>query len=275
MNDVDQRKSADGNPPITGAGGGPGAPGVGKRTLVESAGGPAAPATAGPAAETAAASATGAPDVDATGGGAPFVEGAGATGGPLTKDKAKQVLQDAFGTYKTITEGKVELLDQADFQVAYDKVYGKTKWSWAKWVVPTHGNLNGFAENGVNYINKNMANTGTVPHEMLHNNAAADWTPFVGMQFDEGATDVLKQFAIQKAGLSSPNSYPDQLSCVEAFCASGVSKDQLFTAYFKGGAAKAVGEHVDKTCAGSWADVKAAMEAKDWAKAKVKLAKKK
>lgn len=205
---------------------------------------------------------------------APNVEGESEKDGPLAKEKAKQVLQDAFGTYTTISEGKVEVLGQAEFQEAYDKIYGATQYSWEKWVKPLHGNLNGFAYNGTNYINKTMANTGTVPHEMLHNNAAADWRPFVGSQFDEGATDVLKQHALQKAGLSSPNSYPNQISCVETFLASGVSKEQLFTAYLKGGADKIVGKHVDDTCAGSWADVKSAMEAKDWAKAKVKLAKK-
>jgi hypothetical protein len=276
MNGVDQRK--DPGAPAVGPAAGPGAGGaVGKRTLVDSiAGGgvPAAgPAAAGPTAEAGQESEAAAPDVDGAAG-APYVEGTSSKDGPLSKEKAKQVLEDAFGSYKTITEGKVEVLEQAEFQEAYDKIYGETKWSWEKWVKPTHGNLNGFAHDGVNYINKNMANTGTVPHEMLHNNAAADWRPFVGSQFDEGATDVLKQHALKKAGLTSPNSYPDQIKCVEAFLDTGVSKEQLFTAYLKGDAKTIVGEHVDKTCTGSWADVKAAMEAKDWAKAKVKLAKK-
>jgi hypothetical protein len=265
---------------------------VGKRTLVESvaarpaavettaAGRDGAAATeasaAGATAGTGADHAHGAgeePEIDAADG-VPNVESGGTKDGPLSKEKSKQILQDAFCDYTTISEGKVEVLEQAAFQVAYDKIYGTTKWSWEKWVKPLHGNLNGFAHDGVNYINKNMANTGTVPHEMLHNNAAADWRPFVGSQFDEGATDVLKQHALKKAGLSSPNSYPDQISCVEKLLDSGVTKEKLFTAYLKGGAASIVGEHVDKTCKGSWADVKTAMEAKDWAKAKVKLAKK-
>ncbi|HEX8108373.1 MAG TPA: hypothetical protein VF516_11630 [Kofleriaceae bacterium] len=268
MNGLDQRTDTGGTTSVAGPAS---TAAVGKQSLVDTAR-TGAPTAAGPSAESTQAGATAAPDVDV---GAPNVEGGGTTGGPLTKDKAKQILQDAFGKYKTITEGTVEVLEQAAFQAAYDKIYGKTQYSWDKWVKPIHGNLNGFAYNGVNYINKAMANTGTVPHEMLHNNAASDWRPFVGSQFDEGATDVLKQFALKKAGLSSPNSYPDQISCVRAFLDSGVSEDQLFTAYLKSGAATIVGDHVDKTCAGSWADVKAAMEAKDWAKAKVKLAKKK
>jgi len=119
-----------------------------------------------------------------------------------------------------------------------------------------------------------MANESTVPHEMLHSNAAADWSSSVGSPFDEGTTDMMAQEAIKKAGYSAPVSYVDQVACIEAFLASGVTRAQLYTAYFKGGAAKTVGEHVDNACSGSWAEVKAAMEAKDWAKAKVKLAKK-
>jgi hypothetical protein len=157
MNEVEQRSGATGATGAPGGAVGPQQPGVGKQTLVQGA------QPAGPKAET------GAPDVDIA---PPHVEGGGTAGGPLTKDKGKQVLQDAFGTYKTITEGKVELLEQAAFQAAYDKIYGTTQYSWAKWVVPNHGNLNGFAHDGTNYINKAMANTGTVPHEMLHNNAA-------------------------------------------------------------------------------------------------------
>ncbi|MFK7928145.1 MAG: hypothetical protein AB8H79_08135 [Myxococcota bacterium] len=203
----------------------------------------------------------------------PVIEKSGKKG-PLSGKRGVEVLNDAFKGYKKIDMGNVQILEQAAFQVAYEKVYGKSKFAWAKWVVPTHGNLNGFAHKGVNYINKSTANTGTVPHEILHSNAAADWRPFVDNPFDEGATDVLKQYALKKAGLSSPNSYPNQIACVEAFLSSGVSRDDLFKAYLVGGASTIVGKHVDDNCKGSWTDVKTAMRDGDWAKAKVKLGKK-
>lgn len=202
----------------------------------------------------------------------PAVEGDGKADGPLSEDKALSVLNDAFKGYKAMAKGSVQVLDQAAFQAAYDKVYGKTEYSWDKYVKPKWGNLNGFAHENVNYINKNMANTGTVPHEMLHNNVAADWRDVVGNQFDEGATDYLKQHALKKAGLSSPNSYEDQMGVVKAFLATGVSEDQLFTAYLKGGAATIVAKWVDEHCAGKWSEVKAACQSQDYAKAKVKLA---
>jgi hypothetical protein len=265
MDGAVQRKAGDGATTGTAAAGSTGS--VGKSTLVDAAGPGASPAAQ--AGKTGA----GGQEVEAAGG-APKVETPSAKGGPLSMAKSKQVLQDAFGAYKTISEGKVEVLDQAGFQAAWDKIYGTTQYAWAKWVAPGPGNLNGFAYAGVNYINKTMANESTVPHEMLHSNAAADWSSSVGSPFDEGATDMMAQEAIKKAGYSAPVSYPDQISCIEAFLASGVTRAQLYTAYFKGGAAKIVGQHVDNACAGSWADVKAAMEAKDWAKAKVKLAKK-
>jgi hypothetical protein len=205
----------------------------------------------------------------------PSVEEKGATSGPLTKDAAVKVLQDAFGTYKTMSAGTVEILDSAGLKQAYENVYGETEYSWDKYVVPKLGGaLNGFAHGGVNYINKDSANTGTVPHEMLHNNIAPDWRGVVGNQFDEGATDYLKQYALKKAGLSSPNSYPDQLSIVQKVVSIGVSEDNLFTAYLKSGAKTLLADVVDKTCSGTWTEVKDACQAKDWAKAKAKLEKK-
>ena len=202
----------------------------------------------------------------------PQVEGKDEKGGPLSETKALAVLDDAFKGYTKVSKGTVKLLDQSDFHDAYDAVYGKTDYSWDKWVKPKFGNLNGFAHENVNYINKATANTGTVPHEMLHNNAAADWRPFVGNEFDEGATDYLKQHALKKAGLSSPNSYEAQLAVVKALLITGVSDDKFFTAYLKGGAAEIVGKWTDEHCAGKWTEVKEASQAKDFAKAKVKLA---
>ena len=213
--------------------------------------------------------ATGAPDAT------PVVEGAGETGGPLAEDKSLALLNAAFKDYKAISKGDVQVLEQAEFQKAYDKIYGSGEYAWDKYVKPKWGNLNGFAYGGVNYINKAHANTGTVPHEMLHNNAASDWRDFVGNQFDEGATDYLKQFALKKSGLTSPNSYEAQLSVVHAYMATGVAEEQLFTAYLKGGAPTIVGKWVDEHCAGSWADVKAASQAQDYTRAKVKLGPKK
>jgi len=211
----------------------------------------------------------GAPHVDVA---PPVVERRSNKNGPMTKEASVKLLQDAFGSYKTMSGGSLQILEPAAFKAAYDKVYGKTRYAWDTYVVPKFGNLNGFAHKGVNYVNASSANLGTVPHEMLHNNTASDWTPVVGSEFNEGATDYLKQYALKKAGKRSPNSYPKQLEVVTAYVGVA-SEDALFTAYLKGGAAKLVKAHVDRAC-GSWQAVRDAMQAKEFAKAKVKLRKK-
>lgn len=204
---------------------------------------------------------------------APNLEPGDRKGGPMSKEAAVKILQDAFGGYRTMSGGALELLEPEAFKAAYEKVYGKTQYAWDKYVVPKFGGkLNGFAHKGVNYVNKASANVGTVPHEMLHNNTAADWTPVVGSEFNEGATDYLKQYALKKAGKSSPNSYAKQMEIVAIYVGLA-SEDDLFTAYLKGGAAKLVKAKVDAEC-GSWAEVKDAMQAKDYARAKVKLKRK-
>ena len=39
-------------------------------------------------------------------------------------------------------------------------------------------------------INESSAYAGTLPHEMLHNNTAYDWIPYVGSQFNKDIADV-------------------------------------------------------------------------------------
>jgi len=230
---------------------------------------PEGPAAA-PSATTQAAPSVTPPDVDVA---PPQVEKGDNANGPMAKEAAVKLLQDAFGGYKTMSGGALEILEPDAFREAWDKVYAKTKYAWDPYVIKTYGGkLNGFAHKGVNYINKASANLGTVPHEMLHNNTAADWTGVVGSEFNEGTTDYLKQYALKKAGKSSPNSYAKQMEVVAAYVAVA-SEDDLFTAYLKGGAAKLVKDKVDGAC-GSWEDVKTAMQAKEFAKAKIKLRKK-
>lgn len=190
--------------------------------------------------------------------------------GPLSEQRSVQILQDAFGSYKQMSAGDVRVLDTAGLKAAWQEIYGGTQYDWEVWVKPK-GGLNGFAHDGVNYINSDSANIGTVPHEMLHSNTAPDYFRVCGSPFTEGSTDFMKQIALKKAGLRSPNSYPEQLKCVEAFIASGQSEDQLINAYLNGGAQQIVADWVDDHCQGSWDDVKTDMEAGDFAAARVKL----
>jgi hypothetical protein len=165
-------------------------------------------------------------------------------------------------------------LAQADFQAAYDKIYGAGPYSWDKWVKPGPGNLEGFAYNNTNYINKDSISLDTVPHEMLHNNADADFKTFVGSEFNEGTTEYLTIKAMEKAKLTPSHSYPQQEACVRTLVGSGFSEDSLKSAYFKGGAKALIGDWVDKNCKAKWDVIKTTMQAKDFAKAKANLQKK-
>ncbi len=188
----------------------------------------------------------------------------------------ESVLKNAFGSIKTIVPGSIQILDQAAFQVAYDKIYGTGPYSWDKYVKPTYGNLNGFADtpNKVNYINKDAAGLHTVVHEMLHNNTASDWRGVVGDRWDEGTTEILTQVACKKLNVDAPTCYPGESPCVQAALDAGLPLADLEVAYLSGGAKAKVADWVDKNCKENWAAVKGYMQAKNWAAAKAALAKK-
>jgi hypothetical protein len=186
----------------------------------------------------------------------------------------EKVLSNAFGGVKKIVPGTIQLLDQAAFQVAYDKIYGATQYSWDKYIKPKFGNLEGLADKGVNYINTGAAHLDTIAHEMLHNNVAADWRDVVGHDFDEGATEILTIAACKKLGVAYLVSYPGESPVVQAALDAGLPFDDLVAAYLSGGAKAKVADWVDKNCKESFAKVKGYMAAQNWAAAKAALAKK-
>jgi len=192
----------------------------------------------------------------------------------IDADASLKILNDSYGTYKTCVKGDVRLLDQAAFQAAYDAIYGATKYAWDPYVKNGPGNLEGFAHKGVNYINKDCTSIDTVPHEMLHNNCAADWTAAVGSQFNEGTTEYLTIKAVTKAGKVPSHSYPSQEACVRELIAQGLSESSLMSAYFKGDAANLICKWADSNCTDTWANIMAALQSKDWATARAKMKKK-
>ena len=184
----------------------------------------------------------------------------------------QEILTKAFGDVKAIVPGKIQVLDQAEFQVAYDKIYGSGPYSWDKYVKPKYGSLNGFAYDGTNYINKASAGLHTIVHEMLHNNAASDWIPTVGSRFNEGTTEILTQQACALFSEPAPVCYPNENPVVSEALKTGLPKADLAEAYLKGGAKKKVADWVDANCALPFAKVKEQMEAQNWDAAKAGLA---
>ena len=115
---------------------------------------------------------------------------------PLAKSKALKIITDTFaGVKKGLVEGDVQVLPLAEFKAAYDKIYGAGPYSWDKYVKPKFGDLEGFAYNNVNYINKDNAGTniGTVVHEMLHNNTADDWRASLDAAGAKRALDLIQR----------------------------------------------------------------------------------
>lgn len=193
---------------------------------------------------------------------------------PMDLATGEAVLTGAFGDITRITRGSIQILDQAEFQAAYDRIYGGGPYSWDTYVAPTYGSLNGFAHEGVNYINRASAGLHTIVHEMLHNNTASDWRGVVGSRWDEGTTEVLTQEACAKVAEPAPICYPGESPVVREAIAQGLSLDNLTEAYLKGGAQAKVADWVDANCTENWAGVKGHMEANDWAAARAALQRK-
>jgi hypothetical protein len=189
-------------------------------------------------------------------------------------DKAKSVaiLEKSFGGYKTMTGGTVKVLGQADFEKAWEKIYGDTKYAWATYVVPGSGNLEGFAYKGTNYINKDVGSVDVVPHEMLHSNADGGWKGFAGSNINEGTTEYLTIKAVKAAKYKPTHSYPNQEKVIRRLVRR-VGADTLMKAYFNG-ETDALKQAVDDKCRGSWDDFKKAMDDSKWGKAKRRLRKK-
>jgi hypothetical protein len=186
----------------------------------------------------------------------------------------EKVLTNAFGSVKKIVQGKIEIHALAGFKAAYDKIYGKTPYSWDLYVVPKFGSLNGFAYDGVNYINSDSAGLHTIVHEMLHNNTAPDWRAAVGDDFNEGTTEILTQVACKKLSVDAPTCYPGESPVVQAALDNGLPLSELEAAYLVGGAATKVVGWIDANCKENYAAIKGYMAAKNWAAAKAGLAKK-
>ncbi len=235
---------------------------------------PQVQATQGPATELGTANSTAMSSLDA--GQSPDAKGPAPGGGQFLDSTASvKALNDAFGSIKKITAGKVEVLDQAAFQKAWDKIYSGTKYAWDPYITKGSGNLEGFAYDGTSFINKDTASIDTVPHEILHNNGAAGWDVAVGSEFNEGVTEYMTIYAMNKLGKTPTHSYPDQEGVVQALIKAGLPQNDLFKAYLTGGQDTLVIKWVDDNCTGTWAQFKTAMDASDWATAKSHLAKKK
>ena len=125
--------------------------------------------------------------------------------------------------------------------------------------------LNGFADNGTIYVNKQTTSPTTTCHEMLHLNTASDFRAAVGETINEGTTQMLTIKALQQAGVALPASLPyaGETGLVRKL-ANVVGEGTLTAAYF-GGADGLISAFNTIQGDGMFALMKAKADAKDWA----------
>jgi hypothetical protein len=165
----------------------------------------------------------------------------------MSMSQAEKVLQDSFGTVHKIVPGNIVLLDdRAAVWAKYDEVcirLGCTNnkatpprpWQTGDAQVVSPG-LEGFADSGIVYVNKQTPLITATAHEMLHNNTAADFRGAVGETINEGSTEYLAIKALNAAGVATPGSataYPGQVAIVTKLI-KVVGEGTLTSAYFGG-----------------------------------------
>ena len=165
----------------------------------------------------------------------------------MSMRQAEKVLQDSFGTVHKIVPGNIVLLDdRAAVWAKYDEVcirLGCTNnkatpprpWQNGDAQVVSPG-LEGFADSGIVYVNKQTPLITATAHEMLHNNTAAGFRGAVGETINEGSTEYLAIKALNAAGVATPGSataYPGQVAIVTKLIKL-VGEGTLTAAYFGG-----------------------------------------
>jgi hypothetical protein len=165
----------------------------------------------------------------------------------MSLGQAERVLQDAFGSIHRIVPGNIVLLDgRAAVWAKYDEVCIRLgcvnthvtpnrPWQNGDAQVVSPG-LEGFADAGTVYVNKQTPLITATAHEMLHNNTAADYRGKVGETINEGSTEYLAIKALNAAGVPTPGgatAYPTQVGIVQKLIGV-VGESTLISAYFGG-----------------------------------------
>ncbi|MBW3602279.1 MAG: hypothetical protein KY434_06215 [Actinobacteria bacterium] len=200
---------------------------------------------------------------------------AGAGGGrAMSLAGAQAILQGAFGDVHTIVPGNIEILNgRPALWAKYDEVCiaagiinPDTGVLWASGDAQAASpGLEGFAWEGVVYVNQNTPLVTATAHEILHNNTAAGFRAAVGETINEGATEYLAKKALGAAGVATPSSataYPTEVAIMEALIGF-IGESALIGAYFGGADSLIQAYESARGEMGSWAAFKAATETND------------
>ncbi len=185
---------------------------------------------------------------------------------------AQTILTGAYGGMKKIVPGTIVVLaDQPACAAKYDEVCiaagltredGVTPWApgdCAKDDATAGTQTEGFAWNGVVYVNGATTLVTATAHEMLHNNTSSNFRKKMGETFNEGVTEYLARKALVAAGIPVPGvtAYPEQVAIVQDLIAL-VGEDAVMKAYFSGADSliRAIGSKAN----GKWKAIRVAAE---------------
>lgn len=183
---------------------------------------------------------------------------------------AQGVLTKAYGKIKPIVPGSIVVLpDRNATWAKYDEVAKgrpnphNNNQPWTDGDAKKYSpNLDGFADQGTEYINQETKFAVVTAHEVLHNNCAAGFKDAVGEWINEGTTEYLALKAMREAGYPSDTGYGKVLPMIGNL-ANLVGEQTLIDAYFTG--ADPLIAAFDKLQGpGAFAALKAVVEKKDW-----------
>jgi hypothetical protein len=194
---------------------------------------------------------------------------------------AQRILTENFGSVTTIVPVTTILLDDnAATWTRYDEVNrGRTNpfvtpnrpWRDGDAQAAYPAGLNGFADGGTIYVNKQTTSPTTTCHEMLHSNTAADFRGKVGEAINEGATQYLTIKALTAEGIALPASIPyaTQVGIVRKLV-DVVGEGILISAYF-GGADPLIAAFNSLQGASMFTVLKIFLDAQEWSTAEIFL----
>lgn len=208
------------------------------------------------------------------------------TPGAMSLASAEKILQGSYGGLKQIVPGTIVILaNQAACSAKYDEVCmadGITRPDGSAWQAGDCAKddaaagvqTEGFAWKGTVYVNGQTTLVTATAHEILHNNAGAQFRGSAGETFNEGVTETLARKALKDAGVKVPSvtAYPDQVKLTEKLI-DFVGFDVVKGAYF--GNVQTLIDAYEAKGAKTWIELVAAAEALDTAKVRKALKRKK
>ena len=199
-----------------------------------------------PPAATRTAKVKGEEEAAATAAGTAFTASNKLSPGAMSLASAEKILQGSYGDFKKIVPGSVVILaDQPACAAKYDEVCiaaGVTRPDGSAWQAGDCAKddaaagvqTEGFAWEGVVYVNGQTTLVTATTHEILHNNTEPKFRAKVGETFNEGVTETLARKALADAGITVPavTAYPDQVKLTKLLV-DFVGIDVVQKAYFK------------------------------------------